>query len=351
MPLEIIIRSEADALSLLEKMHDNEILFDDISVTFDGWPKLDIHVTGEKYHNTITPTMMKAFIEYQKGIHRAYSHAKYGVYNSNKLTDEDKKILELEVEVTDGSSNYSVDVQKMVEKIIEQGLDKMTGEQILIFLLVMGVSFFSVTALKAYLEDRKHARLAEGTSNEKLESLETMKFMSSEETKRMEIMSMFASTNPAIDNMQRHAYDAATELFKRAGTADSIEVDGVSVSGSEAQFLTRNAKRKSEDIRMDGSYRLLEVNSSLASEFRVKIRNIDTGAIFWSHVQESSLTEPIRNALIDAEWGKLPVKLKINAKDLAGTISKAMIIGVTPLTDQEVEEYKQVVSDIASMTN
>lgn len=352
MSQEIIIRSENDAFALIKKLQSNEVDADAIDLKFDGWPLLELHIEGPKYHNSITPSMMKGFIELQRGVHRAFAYAKYGTYNVNKLTDEEKQKLELSIEVSDGSSIFGVDLEEILESFgLRDAVSNMSGKEIIFLVLVLGTIYAGSTSYKAYLDDRRETRVLEVTSEEKIKHLETLSFMSTQETERMKIISDLATKYSSIENAQRHAYDSKTEIFKRAGTAKNIEFDNVSISGEDAQFLTRNAKRKSEDIRMDGSYRLLEVNSSLASDFKVKVRNIDTGSIFWSHVQESSLTTPIRKALIEAEWGKFPVKLKINAKDLAGTISKAMIIGVTALTEKEVEEYKKVRSDLASMTN
>ncbi|SEQ24581.1 hypothetical protein SAMN03080615_00878 [Amphritea atlantica] len=339
MPREVVLKTEIDAFNLLRSINDGSIDADDIKLKFDGWPLAQIHLVGPKYHNSITPSIMKAFIELQRGIHRAYAYAEYGTYNVNKLTVEDKKKLELAIGVEDGSSIFNIDLQEILDKAFGSAVSKMSSKELVLLIIVLGSLYAGNTAYKDYLQDRKDARQKEIIIEEKKAHIETFQFMSAQETERMKLIRDIAKSYPAIDNVQRHAHDTATEVFKRAGMAEKIGVGGAEITGEEAQLLTRNAKRKSAEVRLDGSYRLMEVNSSFINGFKVKVRNVDSGAVFWAKVQDTSLTEPNKAALIDAEWGKVPVKLKINAKDLAGSISQALIVDVESFTEQEKENY------------
>jgi hypothetical protein len=339
MPQIITLKSDDDAFDLIEKINSGELDTDQIELKFEGWPRVNLHIVGEKYHNSITPSMMKAFIELQKGIHRAYAIAQYGTYNTNKLTDEEKKKLELAIGVEDGSSNFDINLQEILEKGFGKAVAKMSSRELIFLILGLGTLYAGATGFNYYLEDRKDARATEVKSEQQQAQLDAMKFMSEEETKRMKIIQKLAQQHPAIDNVKRHAYDTTTEIFKRASTADTISIGDTEITGADAQLLTRNAKRKSEDIRMDGDYRLLEVVSSLSDGFKVKVKNIDTGIVFWSRVQDSVLTESNKQILQDAEWGKYPVTLKINAKDLSGAISQALVISVHKMSNDAITEY------------
>ena len=67
----IVIRSEEDAYEVLRKARDGE-LGPYNSIVFDGWPTLNLYLKGDKFHQSITPTVMKGLLEFQKGIYRSY---------------------------------------------------------------------------------------------------------------------------------------------------------------------------------------------------------------------------------------------------------------------------------------
>ena len=73
----ITIRSEDDAYGLLQKLVDKSINIGDRQLSFEGWPTLTLRLQGQDYQSTITPPVMKAFLELQQGIYRSYATAKY----------------------------------------------------------------------------------------------------------------------------------------------------------------------------------------------------------------------------------------------------------------------------------
>ena len=216
----------------------------------------------------------------------------------------------------------------------------MSSRELVVLVIMLAALYAGDSAYKAYLEERKNIRAEEVRREEQRDHLEAMQFMSEQETERMRIMAEFAREYPSVENAQRHAHDTATEMFKRAGgTADTIKLDGIELTGADAQLLTRNAQRKSSQVRLDGLYRLWEVNSSFASDFKVKVRNISTGSIFWAKLEGYTLTEENRAALQNAEWGKYPINLRINATDLSGEIRNAIVVGVSELSEEEKAAY------------
>ncbi|MGB0732122.1 MAG: hypothetical protein ACPGPF_00105 [Pontibacterium sp.] len=341
MPTEIVISSEQDAIDLLNDIHGEKLSANDLSIKFDGWPKVDFHIKGDKYHQSITPALMNAFIEMQRGVNRAYTVAKYGSYNVSQLTDVDKKKLEIAVSVGDGSSIFGLDFQEILENFLSGAVSKMTSKELIFLVVTLGLMYAGDSAYKAYLQDRKDARELEAQIKEQESNLTNLQFMSEKETERLKIVATIAQTHAAVDNVQRHAFDTATELFKRAATADSIEIGNAEISGEIAKKLTRNAKRKSEDVRLDGDYRILEVNSSLAKGFKVKIRNISNSMVFTASFKDGVLNDRVRATLADAEWSKIPVKLVINGKDLSGQITKAEVFDVQRLDQAEIDKYLQ----------
>lgn len=58
---KFVINNEDQAIELLDAILNNKINTDHVNLEFDGWPTYHMHVEGEKYHQTITPSIMNGF--------------------------------------------------------------------------------------------------------------------------------------------------------------------------------------------------------------------------------------------------------------------------------------------------
>ncbi|MGB0662697.1 MAG: hypothetical protein ACPGMR_02775 [Pontibacterium sp.] len=335
MSREFIISNEDDAYEVLKTLMDEHLDPSKFTIELKGWPTINLHLTGDKYHQTITPSMMKGFLELQKGIYRSYALTKYKSPNTNKLTKAERDELEIEVKVSNGSSNYDINLQSLLEKFISTGVDKMDGSQIVVVILGVFLTYAGSTAFRYYLDTRRQEKEQEVASAEKLAQLDTMKKMSEEETERTKILAQLVRQNATFDNVQRTAYDTTTELLKSMRNADAGSFQGIEITGSQADLITQNARRKSSDVRLDGRYRILSVDSSHHEDFKVKVRDIDSGDTFNAKVQDDSLTDTFLKRLQKAEWEKKPVELKINAKEKDNIISAALVIDVQQVIEPE----------------
>ncbi len=50
-----------DAINLLEKVLNNEVDTDHLSIKVENFTPFNLHVTGDKFHQTITSSVMKGF--------------------------------------------------------------------------------------------------------------------------------------------------------------------------------------------------------------------------------------------------------------------------------------------------
>lgn len=67
----------------------------------------------------------------QSAIYKSYSLIRYNDEVPNKLTQEDRDDLELEVKVLNGSSGFNVDWDGIFNNLIEKTVGRMTGKQVL----------------------------------------------------------------------------------------------------------------------------------------------------------------------------------------------------------------------------
>lgn len=328
---KIIIRSEDDAISLLSKCLSKEIAFNLGELSFDGWPAFNLHVIGPQYHQSITPSIMSGFLDLQKEVYKAYALAKYNTVSTKNLTKEERKKLEFTVDVEDGSSNFDINLQDLLARFIDQAASKMEPTHILIALLGMSLLYFGSNAFKSYLDQRQRSREAELKSSQQGELISALKYLSQEETKRAELISSLVKTDYRLQNLESASYDAHTSILKSLKNSQQADVQGIEIDGDVAELLSQNARRKSEDVRIDGKFKLLKVDASNAAAFKVTIQNCDSDEVIDAKVQDESLSTNNRLTLQDAEWSRTPVLLKINAKSKGDEIHSAVIIDVQKL--------------------
>jgi hypothetical protein len=325
MPL-LVIHSEAEAYQLLEQALSGRVPpFGE--VRFEGWPKLEIHLRGKDFNSSLTPPVMKGLLAFQKGIYQSYAAAKYED-PSKRLSDEEKRALEIVVKVEPGSSDLKVDFQELAAELIKQVGGKMDSQTILIVVLTFLVLYFGSTTLKSYLDDRKELRLREVSDETQRRTLEALEFNSAQETDRIRILAEAIGSRPQLQNVAAIAHDARTELVKGIGEADEATISGVSLTGKAAVTLVKNARRQSEEIRLDGLYRLVRLDWSDPAHARVKVWNLNTGLELDATLQDS-MTGAYRRILQEAEWSRKPVRLQINARRTGGDqYSAATILSV-----------------------
>lgn len=202
----------------------------------------------------------------------------------------------------------------------------MSGTEILIGVVTIAVLYFGNSAWTTFLENRKETRMQEAGDETQRATLEALKFSSEQETKRTQILADLAKKDDRVERIERLAYDTHTEVVKALATVRESRIEGNELSSDVAEFLTRNARRTSNPARLDGSYRLMKLDWSDPSAFRVKVFNVMTGLQLDAVVQDDSLTGKYKEALKQAEWSRKPVKLRITARAFGDNIYRDAII-------------------------
>lgn len=336
----IVIRSEEEAYEVLRRARDGD-LGPYNSIVFEGWPTLNLYLKGEKFHQSITPTVMKGLLEFQKGIYRSYAAAKYD-HPSKRLSEQEKDELEIRVDVNDGSSDLGINFQEIATKLFEQMVGKMDSQDIVITIVTIAVLYFGTSAYRSFLESRKETRIKEISDETQRETLEALKYTSEQETKRAQIIADLAKDNSKVSNITQIAFDAQTEVVKAMAAGSSSKVEGIPLTPMVAQTLTQNARRTSEEVRLDGIYRLIKLDWTNPSKFKVRVFNMATGIYLDAEVQDDSLTGKYKEALREAEWSRSPVLLKINAKTLGeGSYHQAIVISAEKY-NPPVEDENQI---------
>ena len=328
----MLIETEDQAVELLRELSSGKrrISQEELDgVEFGPWVNFNMHLEGLKYHQSITPSVMKGMLDVQHEIYKAYTIARYNHLDSKTLTKEEREQMEMVVSVRDGSSNYDLNIQELATKLIEMVGDKMEPEHVLIGVISFGLLYFGKSAFTHYLDHRANIRGAELDQKEKHELVESLKFSSEQETERMKIMKSLIKSDHRIANMANSAHDVHTAIVKASTAGDEAEIQGIALDREVATILTQNARRKSEEARLDGLYTIKKVDASKPGEFKVTVEHTTNGTVFDAVVQESALGESEKAAIQAAEWDRSAVSLKINAKQKNDVIHSATIINIS----------------------
>lgn len=329
----ITIRSEMDAFRYLQLAIDNQIGVID-GIKFDGWPNLNLYLKGKKFDQSLTPTVMKGLIEFQKGIYQSYAIAKFN-NPTKRLTKQERDDLELEVKVEKGSSDIDINFQDIAEKFVEHLADKMDATHVLILVLSVALMYFGSSTIKSWFENQKEIKLAELKDEEAKAQLESMQFISEQETERMRVITNAMRVEPRIQNISETSAEAKSELLRSMGNAQVAKFSTVELSKDEVDLLSTNVRRESKEIRLDGLYRILKLDWSNQLSLKVKVWNVDNGISFDAKVQDETLTGAYKEAIQQAEWQRQPVKLQINARLLGDDEYKEAIIMHAELPTEE----------------
>lgn len=315
--LQLNLLTENDAWDLLSRLLSGEIPDKILDVEIGEWAEIHLKFKGEKYSSTITPSMMEAFLDLQKNIHRLYAKLKYNDSRSNILTDDEKRSVDILVKVSEGSTDAKIDLKEVLKQLVEGAINKMEAKHYMVLALIAGLTYATPSMWKSYLQQQND-----------LKNADVKVHLSKEETRRLEIVAQATSQVPHTATVILDADEFRNKVLKSAKAADSMEVAGQEITKDQATKLVRASRSSSKDVRLDGEYRIVKVDSSNADHFKVFLVGLD-GKGFPAVLDDQTITKAQNRKLLqEAEWDKKTINLMINGTTVRGEVTSARIIDV-----------------------
>jgi len=278
--------SSLDSLTkLLEENCKDITALEKYDISYD--PKLliiKIKIKGTKYDSTITTSVMRYILSIQKGIYKTYK-----LYNNGKLTNADKKRLELTVKVEKGSSDISVSLFDIVE-IIKTAVANMTGSQILAGVIIGIVTWGTVSITKKIL-DGKEKKLEIEAGNNRLKILAEAIAKGNEEASKdkQKTLEYMIETFKVVEGMKK---DALQEL-KEIGEENSLLINDVTLTHESIAERSKREKvvYQEETGTITGNYRITKMTINFKEKSAsMDIFEIETGdPLFGVMVQPKSI--------------------------------------------------------------
>lgn len=314
---QMVVKSEEQAWKLLEEallQHGNF----GIQLRFDAWPTFKITLEGEDFHGTIPTRVMPPILELQKNIHRAYCKVKYNTDDIRSLKEDEREALELIVEIHEGSTDFIVDLAKVLNEIAET--TGMNGIEMVFLLLGMGVIWTSRLGWKDWLvkQERKHQQC-------------TTVSLSEEETKRAELLQKTTEKVAEVAETAIQMNEFRSSMVKRMKNKDVLQSDGEEIiNGAHAKVVASEPKEVAKEVRLDGDYRIDEVKfpKEFGGEYRFLITSSDSQRSFYVVAAPTVLNEQQIQALQDSSFKVRTARMQINGKELRGNITRADLVGI-----------------------
>ena len=320
-----IISSDADAVALLEKL-----LAEDVNpeVEFSGWPIFTLYLKGEKYEQSITPSLMRPLLELQKGLYKTATRAIYNDDNINRLTEEQREKFEYSLQVLPGSSDNNAKMDGIYTAIAKSAVGKMTGKQVTIVLLCAGLFYAGHSAYSKYLD---HLDKVDGNA-QVVKTVElftkTIKDQQEAATKQAQVLADAVKQFPQVKRTQLEAEEVHFQVLRESRDADEVVVNGVGLTGKKAAELTEEGRQKSSEVKYVDQFRILAVDTTDALKTKVKVRK---GKLeLWASFNDDSLDSKAIRLLQKHLLNREPVRLRIEGKKLSDKILNARIIAVAP---------------------
>lgn len=339
---QIILTNEEEAFDLLEKIANGDFTGNLSEIDFGNWSKLTIRLTGDKFHSSITPTVMRGLIDVQNGIYKSYCTMRYGTESTRQLTDEERKKLEILVIVTEGSALIEAFLGPVAEELAKGVFDNMPIEAKITLILLILFGFGTYRAISTYMANKKEIRLKEIEESNKTEvekeqlktELERLKLVTDSHDKNLETLAKIAQKYPEAQKVTQTIQDSQESLIRAvvAAEPDAIEIQGVDIPVQAAEVLVATTRHQWLETRLDGVFRILQIDSSNAANLKIKIlgiNGVEHTATLQDETMERRHVDLISKALLD----RAKLFLTINAKKLGENIKDITIIAAKAIEE------------------
>lgn len=301
--LELVVTSEAEARDYFEVAMAGG--FDNLSVLikFDGWPSLDIDIEGDRYHSSLPTGVLKALIEYQSAINRAYASIVYGK-TAKSMTEEDRKEIELVFNVHEGSTETDAKLWDTLTELGAKAIERMTGKQLV--MTVLGAAFLaSATYGSVHWMDTNAAIQADAN--------------------KQQMVTQILTQNEHLAQLQADLAKASLTLVKGAYDANKISYGDVELSKHQIEAINQRGRETTAVTRVDGAYEVVQLKR-FDDKWRVVLYSERTGQIQTDLFKGQNAAACIEE--ISLAFAKhTPVELLVLGRYKAGVIQAATILG------------------------
>ena len=284
-------------------------------IRFDGWPTLDIKLRGERFGGGPPARIMPALYKYQWVIDRALARSLHT--NARGLTTSDRKHIELIISLKQSSTSVGSDLSEPLNHALGVILRRKDVQAALVILTLAGIQGLGVWKAHIEAESRRH-QMAYSVQ------------MSKEETKRHQIMAHLAENLPHVRANLDDMAETQSALLRCLEDRDELFVDGeFLVDGRVGRRIARKPRATRVQELLESTFFIERVDSGPDRRgYLIRVRETGSEDTLRVRVPDGALPQDQIVVLKQAEWDKVPVRMKINVATVGEDVVGATLVGV-----------------------
>ena len=294
MANEIKISTEEEFLRFLKNIDNEEFLTN--SILKADRLSVSMKIEGEKFNASLTGSLIKALADYQDRVYHIYKVQKYGASSNRQLTDEERRALEIKVEVKPGCTEA---VLGFIKDIIPEVVNNMTGQELSKTIIAVTGIVAGAWALKGIV-----APAITNAFKIKRKEIDAKIEIAKTEKEREYLTSIQSITHDAIEGMRSVASGLAVTA------PEKISIDDKSLTTDEAENIAAEMKKPRKEAKSDGlpdmysvegEFKVLNINYEKAVTL-MKAEHVESKVIYDNiSLMDGWLTEESLNILKDAQ--------------------------------------------------
>jgi len=344
----VTVTGEDRAWALLKEALSAEAVPADLEVHIGDVDGINIHVRGRDLDGTIPARYLPALLEYQESINRLYSFVKYKEYSVRRLTDEDKRAVEIVYRVDKGSSSFGAQIAPILEKIGLEAASKMTGQQLLIFMSLSVVLLAGYGGLRLWLNYKKD-KLGADQAGAALKALgEVAKTLADGqkqdpelESQRLKLLKKAMKSSKAAKLVLETADSANSRLAFSMDANDKLVIGDAELGGDDLKRAATAPREKSTLFDESGPAVLTSVDNSAGDGYAVGVKFLNSPSAVVAKVENDRLIDEERRCVADAVISRNPIFIHVDGKWHRGAVVRARILSIRALSEVELKGLKK----------
>lgn len=344
----VSVTGEDRAWALLKEALSAEEVPVDLQVHIGEVDGINIHVKGRDLDGTIPARYLPALLEYQESINRLYSYVKYKEYSVRRLTDEDKRAVEIVYRVEKGSSSFGAQMAPVLEKIGLEAASKMTGQQLLIFMSLSVVLLAGYGGFRLWLNYKKEklgadqAGAAIKALSEVAQDLADGQKQAPElEMQRVKLLKKAMKSSRAAKLVLETADSANSRLAFSMDADDKLVIGDVELAGDELKRAATAPRERSTLFDESGPAVLTSVDNTAGDGYAVGVKFLNTASAVVAKVENDRLIDEERRCVAEAVISRKPIHIHVDGKWHRGAVVRARILSIRGLSEVELKALKK----------
>lgn len=297
------VQNADNLITLTETLLSGQDITD---IDFSKFSKINVKIDGDNYSGDLTASICQSLNHFHNSLSKLYCLVKYGEENLNRLSEEDKNLLNITFYVSKGCTEWKVDIGDILENISKYAVDKMNPIGLSICIGIGIVGYFGNNIYDRYATMTENIATQNNTNEIVKEQAIAMKEMAKAVTTRSQEMYV----------EQLRIYDNPKEITFQSGS------DEKTLDQDEIQEVTKRTRR---NLVNEDATKAIEIDSIKRSLDKIIVTaRVSKDYTFPIYVDTSFIDKEEIDLLFDAFKENRPVFILADFKSYQGKIEKGM---------------------------